>query len=159
MKNIHTELTTNSKFKFILDLRNLEWNYDTNSGIVYQKHIFRGRLLKKLSLEISQIKSDEIRKYYVNKYFAECLMNDSKIKLSDLDIDKIEINKEKKTIMLNNVSVYIGNICSSKIKKYYTKEMDNKEIERLKLEIINKDKEIERLKLEKEELRKFYLDS
>ncbi len=159
---IHTELLNNPNLKLIDDYKNFNWN---RNGIYVNYRTFKnGRIDQHFTeiIEISQIKSYKIRKYYIKKYFSECLKNDCNIKLSDFNINKIEFNKENKTIILNNITVEIENIKSEEIRNYYTKEIHDdkdKEIERLKLEIIEKNKEIERLKLEKEELRKFYLDS
>jgi hypothetical protein len=138
MKDIYTELTTNPNFYFRLEFQNIEWNGITNTGIVYHKNISKGRIFDSSNLQISSIASDEIRKFYINKYFSNCLIYDGNIKLSDIDIDKIEFNKENKTITQNNVTVDIKNINSKEIKKFYfskllenSKQLDIKDIQTL----------------------------
>lgn len=112
------ELQTVEEIKLERRYMNLEWcnNYDhnmNNSGIGFQKYNN-----KKFIIKVSSIKSDEIRKYYINKYFIECILSDENLKLSDIDTNIFKINKEKHAITINNKIINFNDIISKDILDY-----------------------------------------
>jgi hypothetical protein len=112
------ELQTVSEIKLERRYMNLEWcnKFDhnmNNSGIG-----FPGYNNKKFVIKVSDIKSNEIRKYYINKYFIECILSDENLKLSDIDTTKLNINKEKQALILNGKLIKFNDISSKEILDY-----------------------------------------
>ena len=112
---IYKNLQTIPELKLEDKFMNFEWY--SNNQYMY------GIIIGKNKLKISSIKSDEIRKYYINKYITECLTYDEKIKLDDLNTNNLntndlKINKEKQTVLINNFTMNIKNIKSNEIRNY-----------------------------------------
>jgi hypothetical protein len=98
---------------------NLEWqnNLDrglNNSGIGFPRYDYKNRFI----IKVSDIKSDEIRKYYTNKYFVECILSDENIKIDDIDKNKLKINKEKQILIINDKNIKFNDIISKEILDY-----------------------------------------
>ena len=76
-------------------------------------------------LNIKDIKSYEIRNYYINQV-PECFLNNPYgkfLKLSDVDTTLFKTNKQNETLSYKDVTVNIADITSDEIRKYCIKQI------------------------------------
>ena len=123
-QRVYKDLQTIPELKLEHKFMNFEW-YSNSNYLTY------GILCNKNSLKVSSIKSDEIRKYYVNKYISECLTHDENLKLDDIDdIDNYKINREKQSILINDYTIDIKYIKSFDIQNYLISKINFNEKEK-----------------------------
>ena len=118
-QRVYKDLQTIPELKLEHKFMNFEW-YSNNQQTY-------GISSGKYNIKVSSIKSDEIRKYYVNKYISECLTHDENLKLDD--INDYKINREKQSILINDYTIYIKYIKSSEIKNYLISNLNFNEKE------------------------------
>jgi hypothetical protein len=120
------ELSINSDLQLTCEYDYFYWHI-SNIGIT--KKINRDRRSIEITpILISSIKSDEIRKYFITKYFSQCLYNDPNLKLYDFDTDKFEFNKENQTFIYNSELMGINHIKSIEIKNYCNNKLLEKHL-------------------------------
>lgn len=113
--DIYTQLYTNPNLQLTDEYKN--YFFWSDIGITKKVNINR-RLREITPIHISSIKSDEIRKYFITKYFRQCLSCDANLKSSDFDTDKFEFDKENQTFIYNCELITINHIKSIEIKNY-----------------------------------------
>jgi hypothetical protein len=134
--NINEELQNNPELKLEDKFMNFEWfcnnryTYGINTGKSDPKIRKSYQENGKSYVKISSIKSNEIRKYYVNKYIFECLKYDEHLKLKD--INDYKINKDNHLIIINDKIVDIKYIKSIEILYDFISQMNFNEKEKTK---------------------------
>lgn len=133
--NIINELQSDSNLKMQPKYEDFDWclNDRAKAGIGNRELAY--------SIRVSSVKSDEIRKFYLNKYLEDCLNTDENLKLSDLDTDFFEFDEVQKMLKIKNMIIKIEKIKSTEIKDFCFSKIDkNKDYSQTFLKLI---KEIE----------------
>lgn len=133
--NIINELQSDSNLKMQPKYEDFDWclNDRAKPGIGNRELAY--------SIRVSSVKSDEIRKFYLNKYLEDCLNTDENLKLSDLDTEFFEFDEVQKMLKIKNMIIKIEKIKSTEIKDYCMTKIDkNKDRSQTFLKLI---KEIE----------------
>jgi hypothetical protein len=130
--NIIKELQSQSDLKMEYKYEEFDWclNDRGKAGIGNRELAY--------SIRVSSVKSDEIRKFYLNKYLIDSLKTDEDLKLSDFDIDSFEVDEIKKILKIKEMIINIENIKSKEIVNFCLSKIDkkNKETSIILLKII-----------------------
>lgn len=110
-RHLCNELQNNSKLELTDEYKNFLWG---GAGISINDI--------NIVIRISSIKSDEIRKYYINKYL-QYIFHDCNLKLSDVNLTLFKIDKQNQTLTYNDVTVNIRYIRSDEIRIYCMKQI------------------------------------
>ena len=73
--------------------------------------------------DIKDIKSEEIKQYYIKQIPESFLTQYNTLKLSDFDTSLFQINKQNKTFTYNDITINIKDIISQEIREYCIKQI------------------------------------
>jgi TolB-like protein len=113
IKKIPESFITDINYLKLSDFNTNLFKIDENEEMTY----------KDTAIDIVNIKSEEIKKYFIDNWLDMCFNVIDYFKLSDFDTTKFIFDKENKTFTYNNFIINISSIRSQEIKEYCIKQM------------------------------------